>query len=654
MKYVQRARHSSDGDFTSDAASPGKRGLAPVQRRAAAPTAGGPAFVAPPAAAAPAAAAPGRGDDPFGLHLSAPVVQGKGADPAASVASEALAPRDGGSPLPGPVQARMEHSFGSDFSDVRVHQGPQAASIGALAYTSGNDVHFAPGQYEPGSGAGQALLGHELAHVVQQRAGRVQADGQPAAADDAAASRLNADPALEAEADAAGARAAAGEQVTIAGAGRGAQPKLAGTTAPVQRYKVVGEHQRDQAEGERLFTAHEPAPTLREDAREGLEYKSIDEPGGLLVSDDDALAIHTGGQVQEFFATPGLVEGWNQKLAANETQVRLAERESSITVGDSRMVMIKPMLGEEELVSFVNSECFEVANVLFGKNPGDRSFELILANKNDEEERFNYDSKDSTMVAKHMLEGGGGLGTVEQGMNTIRNRDEFGDTRNYVGERYGKALGLGRFDERVEELGINEHALPDVGEAYVTYSVRQGEKSAAKDRGVTDHTQTRQKKRGGLIPLLRGMGFKSFDKMKTKTTPRVVPKSWDMHYAGVVAMSPTGSDRIALEDYNRNDEIAGLREELYRRLKQQYATELENAGELTNVSEILVHLAQRIDGMQWLDARELATSVMKGQGTSTTWYFRMFGTRKEQSFHQLSHEAGDTVNPLTLRIGKAK
>ena len=78
-----------------------------------------------------------------------------------------------GSPLPETVRHQMETSFGADFSAVRVHQGPQATMIGAQAYTTGSDIHFAPGQYDPHSSAGRELLGHELAHVVQQKEGRV-------------------------------------------------------------------------------------------------------------------------------------------------------------------------------------------------------------------------------------------------------------------------------------------------------------------------------------------------------------------------------------------------------------------------------------------------------------------------------------------------
>jgi Domain of unknown function (DUF4157) len=80
----------------------------------------------------------------------------------------------GGQRLPETVQRKMESFFGASFADVRVHVGAQAPSIGALAFTHGSNLYFAPGQYNPGTLEGQRLLGHELAHVVQQRAGRVR------------------------------------------------------------------------------------------------------------------------------------------------------------------------------------------------------------------------------------------------------------------------------------------------------------------------------------------------------------------------------------------------------------------------------------------------------------------------------------------------
>jgi hypothetical protein len=84
-----------------------------------------------------------------------------------------LRQKSGGWPLPRDVQAKMEGALGASFADVRIHVGPEASSIGAIAFTWGSNIHFAPGQYNPHTQHGQFLLGHELQHVVQQRAGRV-------------------------------------------------------------------------------------------------------------------------------------------------------------------------------------------------------------------------------------------------------------------------------------------------------------------------------------------------------------------------------------------------------------------------------------------------------------------------------------------------
>jgi GNAT superfamily N-acetyltransferase len=113
-----------------------------------------------------------------------------------------LRPKSGGWPLPRDVQQKMERSLGASFSDVRIHVGPEAASIGAIAFTWGSDIHFAPGQYNPHTPHGQFLLGHELTHVVQQRAGRVSNPFGSGVA-------VVQDHALEAEADRSGRMAAA-------------------------------------------------------------------------------------------------------------------------------------------------------------------------------------------------------------------------------------------------------------------------------------------------------------------------------------------------------------------------------------------------------------------------------------------------------------
>jgi Domain of unknown function (DUF4157) len=68
----------------------------------------------------------------------------------------------------------MASRFGTDFGNVRIHTGADAArsaaAVGARAYTVGQNVVFGSGQYDPAGNDGRRLLAHELAHVVQQRA----------------------------------------------------------------------------------------------------------------------------------------------------------------------------------------------------------------------------------------------------------------------------------------------------------------------------------------------------------------------------------------------------------------------------------------------------------------------------------------------------
>ena len=80
----------------------------------------------------------------------------------------------GGAPLAGGVLRAMEGAFGADFAGVRVHSDARAdalsRSLQAEAFTSGRDLYFRSGAYDPSSRRGQALLAHELTHVQQQRA----------------------------------------------------------------------------------------------------------------------------------------------------------------------------------------------------------------------------------------------------------------------------------------------------------------------------------------------------------------------------------------------------------------------------------------------------------------------------------------------------
>jgi hypothetical protein len=77
-----------------------------------------------------------------------------------------------GAKLPDDVRGQMEQGFGTDFGHVRVHDNSSAHqmndSLGAQAFTHGNDIYFNKGKFNPADNAGQHLLAHELTHVIQQ------------------------------------------------------------------------------------------------------------------------------------------------------------------------------------------------------------------------------------------------------------------------------------------------------------------------------------------------------------------------------------------------------------------------------------------------------------------------------------------------------
>ncbi|MBP5439436.1 MAG: DUF4157 domain-containing protein [Fibrobacter sp.] len=116
------------------------------------------------------------------------------ADMANNAAQRAEAPRPNNTGMPDNLKAGIESLSGFSMDNVRVHyNSSKPATVQALAYTQGTDIHVAPGQ--------EKCLPHEAWHVAQQMAGRVSPttniNGMP----------VNDNAALEHEADVMGEKA---------------------------------------------------------------------------------------------------------------------------------------------------------------------------------------------------------------------------------------------------------------------------------------------------------------------------------------------------------------------------------------------------------------------------------------------------------------
>jgi len=171
----------------------------------------------------------------------------------------------GGAPAGAPAHelAGMEHAFGADFSGVRIQRDGAAAALGAQAFTQGDDIHLAPGRGDLASHEGRALIGHELAHVVQQREGRV-----PAPAVQGRGAPIVSDAGLEREADVAGAAAAHGEPVPEAARAQGGAHGAAGAQAKAEGAPI------------QMFDGYPEHKPVADDGSDHREYKWADDGSG--------------------------------------------------------------------------------------------------------------------------------------------------------------------------------------------------------------------------------------------------------------------------------------------------------------------------------------------------------------------------------------
>ncbi len=120
---------------------------------------------------------------PAGDAVDAPGGTGGGA--ASGIGRRIQAMAGQGAPMPTAIGARFSQELGRDLSGVRLHTGHDAdglsRDLNARAFTSGPDIFFRAGAFDPTSMAGRRLLAHEACHTVQQATGPV--DGRPVSDD---------------------------------------------------------------------------------------------------------------------------------------------------------------------------------------------------------------------------------------------------------------------------------------------------------------------------------------------------------------------------------------------------------------------------------------------------------------------------------------
>jgi len=85
--------------------------------------------------------------------------------------SRAINSLGAGTPFPVSERRFFEPRFGRDLSNIRLHTGGTAdaasKAINARAFSLGNSIAFANGEYSPGTHSGRTLMAHEITHALQ-------------------------------------------------------------------------------------------------------------------------------------------------------------------------------------------------------------------------------------------------------------------------------------------------------------------------------------------------------------------------------------------------------------------------------------------------------------------------------------------------------
>lgn len=455
-------------------------------------------------------------------------------------------PSGQGQPLPDGVRSRMERFFGADFANVRVHIGPQAPAIGALAFTAGDTIVFAPGQYDPASPHGQQILGHELAHVVQQRSGRVR---NPFGA----GLTVVQDHALEAEADRMGQRASLSLQAMTC-------PPRHRNEMTVQPYFVLSPDKLHTFAPEKWpwsgypYAIVPPAslPAQHRKTAGQSESKFLDKNdktkshviwrGGsetaLRVSDDYCMAIEDTDlgrrQPKAFFATDAVITASNTALAQAGSPIELVKTGEKVTI-----------------VSFWSSW------VLYGVIP---RFNKGSANKLPQ----NCNDIASTITTIGNIDATG-QNQLDSSFRNLMGLGKKGDittsAKAYV-TRYGDAADRNNRD--LSQRHLNQFANPGIGGSYMIHTVAQTEQDQLNDEQdqLAKDLMSGVKSKHEVTPRLSQIEqrMKELSSRATRVfdhqsnTYRNV--NWSYHFAAVVARS--GGDCVTLENYARGDmKVAG-------------------------------------------------------------------------------------------------
>lgn len=218
----------------------------------------------------------------------------------------------------------MSNLFNNDFSDINLHTNSnQANNLDALAFTQGNDIHFAPGMYNPDTKSGKELIGHELAHVVQQNNGLVS----PSAIK--GKFKISENDNLENEADIIGKKAANNEKFNFS-----SNQNYSSKTNVVQCAKKKGQKRKPQKPKQQQ--------KQQEGKKEWLDRDSFKKDSDSLKKNEKIEQSWLGWAASKI--------GYGETGGQTEAKTTKDEKTGLSTTGDKLYGELETKLGDEKVV----------------------------------------------------------------------------------------------------------------------------------------------------------------------------------------------------------------------------------------------------------------------------------------------------------------
>jgi hypothetical protein len=356
----------------------------------------------------------------------------------------------------------------------------------------------------------------------------------------------------------------------------------------------------------------------------------------LRMSDDGSLAVHdTEREPKEFYATSEVFKKSNDALEQAKSDYTLVQEGSGIKTGSGELSKITPRTRKDapedkasRFADLIKVQCIAVARSVIGRY----AMEVVPAGKTAPRP---WGASAGDDLASHVAATVRGGRTTGADTGAGNESDRPGTT---VAKDYGTALREhpGEADAAAQAMGINNYAQPDVGEAFATLSIGNDDKI---DYATAEAGQT--------------------------STDRSDKDVWNYHFAGVVARSLDATDWVTLENYTRNQQAETALKELKGKLLEDY--QKKTKGWLFNKngkepkgqwdSDKIMEMIKELRKASKEEAqKEYQALEMDQMAWQRKWFFRMYGSKVGQRFHEQQYKSGqgDFVNPLTVRVRAAR